>query len=264
MKKLGVCGDSFMVSMSFDENDLFNGYGCHFTEILAKKLNFDIVTFAKAGCSNQTIRLQIDEIIKEKPDIVIIGTTNPNRVELPIFDLCSDDLDYYSKLYNVDDGLYNIDYRNYPNISSEYHKFKDIEPRLASVTINESFFENEDRHFNKKDKKIFREWYKRFFDYNWKQQQDTWVISDGLRKLMYNNISFFCINEFLIQSDLDFFGDKIIVNDELNPWKYYTPGHNTKYWFHTGLEEQEILAENWYNFIKNKNNINNEKNYKLV
>lgn len=256
MKKIGVCGDSFMVSMSFDENDLYNGYGCHFTELLAKKLNFDIVSYAKAGCSNQTIRLQIDEIIKEKPDLVIIGTTTPNRIELPINDLYSDDLNYNNKLYNIEDGLYNIDYRNYPNTSSEYYKFKDIEPKIASVTINESFFTDKSKYFTKEEIVIFEKWYKRFFDYNWKQQQDTWIISDGLRKLERNNIQFFCINSFLIQSDLDFFGDSIITSDDLNPWKYYTPGHNPKYWFHTGLAEQEVLAIKWYDIIKNNQNKN--------
>ena len=35
MKKiLGICGDSFMASISKDDNNLENGHGKHFTDIL--------------------------------------------------------------------------------------------------------------------------------------------------------------------------------------------------------------------------------------
>ncbi len=38
MKKLGVCGDSYMAAISYNENDLDNGCGKHFTELLSEKL----------------------------------------------------------------------------------------------------------------------------------------------------------------------------------------------------------------------------------
>jgi len=62
-KTLGVCGDSFMATKNYEEG-VDNGHGKHFTEILAKKLDCDLITYARGGCSNQAIRLQIDEIIK--------------------------------------------------------------------------------------------------------------------------------------------------------------------------------------------------------
>lgn len=239
MKKLGVCGDSYMASMAFDENNLDNGYDKHFTELLAKKLKWDIVTFARAGCSNQIIRLQIDEIIKEKPDCVIILTTMPDRVELPIKD---------SKEYFYLDGLYNIDYRKCPNVSSTNIKFDEIDPKIISTTINDLFINYKVR-FNKKEIEMLKFWYQRFFDEKWKQQQDSWIISNGLRKLQDNNIKFFCVNGFLLHDELDIFGDSIIYDIELNPWTYYDDSN--KYWFHTTIESQRILANKWCElFIK--------------
>lgn len=244
MKKLGVCGDSYMASMSYDNTDLDNGYGKHFTELLAKKLKYEIITFARSGCSNQAIRLQIDEIIKEKPDLVIIGTTSLDRLEFPICD----------KLYENKNGLYNIDYRNFPNTSSEYEKFNVIEPKLYSLTFNDLFFGNR-FNFNEYELNTLKLYFERIYDVNWKMQQDTWIISDGLRKLIDNNINFFCINNFLNGEDLSFFGDRIVYNKELNPWCYYKSDHNPKYWFHTNLEEQEMLFNEWYKFLL-KHNIN--------
>ena len=88
MKKiLGICGDSFMASISKDDNNLENGHGKHFTDILKERLGCEIITYAKGGVSNQCIRLQIDEIIKHNPHHIIIGTTSPDRIEIPLNDL---------------------------------------------------------------------------------------------------------------------------------------------------------------------------------
>lgn len=240
MKKLGICGDSFMASMAFDENNLDNGYGKHFTELLAKKMKFEIITFARYGCSNQSIRLQMEEIIKENPYLVIIGTTSIDRLEIPINN---------KKLYQNYNSIYNIDYSNNLNKSSDHINFKKIDPTLYSLTFNDIFFGNK-YNFNEKDINLFKDYFDRMYDLNWKRQQDTWIISDGLRKLQDNNINFYCINNFLNKEDLEIFGDKIIYDTELNPWSYFIENHNTKYLFHTNLEEQEILFEKWYSFLR--------------
>jgi hypothetical protein len=242
MKKLGVCGDSYMASMSYDETNLDNGYDKHFTELLVKKLNWNIVTFARVGCSNQTIRLQIDEIIKEKPDLVIIGTTMPDRLEFPINDI---------DLYDIENGIYNIDYRDCPNVSCNNIKFNEIKPKLISMTLNDIFTGYKLR-FTKDEIEMLKFWYQRFFDNKWKQQQDSWIIANGLRKLLDNNIPFFCINSFLLYNEFEIFGDRIVYDSELNPWSYWD--NENKYWFHTTLESQVILANKWYNFL-NKHNI---------
>lgn len=257
MKKLGVCGDSFFASISYDSKNPDNGYDNHFTEILARKLGWEVVTFARGACGNQTIRLQIEEMIKVKPDLVIIGTTSPDRFEYPINDLSTESYSdkFTDKLadisYKQSNGLKNIDYRNYPDKSSEYDIFKETNPVLFSETLNNIFFNNQINEFLKKeDINVLEKWYHRFYDFEWKRQTDTWIISDGLRKLIDHGINFFCVNRFLFDNQLSIFNDKIInVNSPLNPSNYNSLGTNVPYRFHTSLEHQELLAELWYNHI---------------
>ncbi len=258
MKKLGVCGDSYMAAISYNENDLDNGCGKHFTELLSEKLGWDVVTFARGACSNQTIRLQIDEVIKESPDLVIIGLTSPDRFEYPIYDLSAPEYfdkfkeEFKSKMYQPNDGLYNIDYNGFPDKSSEHEKFKKIDPKMVSETLNNFFWGNQSKEIlTKSDIKILENWFVRFYDFNWKVQQDSWIIANGLRKLLDNNIEFFCINTNLYPHELEFFKERIISHSsQLNPWNYYYPNHtNVKYRFHTTLETQELLSELWFKLI---------------
>ena len=242
-RKIGICGDSFMSAVIYNESDLDNGYDKHFTDILSKKLNISLITFAKAGSSNQAIRLQISEIIKERPDFVIVGTTSPERVELPIND----------KSYEYNNGIFNIFYSNCPNTSTLHPKFKQIEPKMVSTTFYDIITGGFNMFYSKEQIKTFKLWFENFFDEKWKKQIDSWIISDGLQELQDNHIDFYCINSHLNEKNLERFGEKIIgYNSELNPWNYYNPNNNQKYWFHTGLEEQEILAEKWYDKIKDK------------
>ena len=263
--KLGVCGDSFMAAIKYDENDLDNGYNKHFTEILARKLGWEIVTFARGACSNQAIRLQIDEIIKESPDLVIIGTTSPDRMELPIknfkktnyLSIFSNDNDDIK--YNYINGLYNINHTNWIDKSSEHVNFQKIRPTLISETLNNIFnkVQYPENTFNENEILILMEWFDRFYDHKWKTQQDSWIISNGLRKLQDNNIPFYCINNSLLAEELSFFGDSIINSQSnLNPWNLNTHGYtgNLKtYRFHTTADHQELLADLWYKKIKNLN-----------
>jgi hypothetical protein len=252
---LGVCGDSFFASISKDVNGIYNGSGSHFTEILAKKLGWDIVTFARGACSNQAIRLQIDEMINVKPDILIIGTTSPDRFEYPINSLKSNNYLRYNenieKLYNPDIGIYNIDYKSFPNKSSENIGFSNYKPVLFSDTLN-NIFNNPSlyKFLEEGDVITLEEWYNRFYDWRWKQQTDTWIISDGLRKLKENNIKFYCVSSFLLTDQLQYCKDSLIEKDSnLNPWTYTTD--NVPYGFHTTLESQKTLAKLWYKKITN-------------
>ncbi len=259
MKKLGVCGDSFYAAISHNENDLDNGAGKHFTEILSKKLGWDEpITFARGGCSNSAIRLQIDEIIKHKPDFVIVGTTSVDRYEFSLKDLSVNE--YYEKhnsendlkIYNNKNGIFNIDYFDYPDKSAEHDGFKTIEPTMISDTLSNLFFNNQSgvKKLSKNDITIVEQWFDRFYDYSWKEQIDTWIISDGLRKLKENNINFLCVTTYLSNKDLHFMSDNIVNKESiLNPVNYYDKNIDVKYRFHTTLESQEILANLWYDKI---------------
>lgn len=259
MKKLVICGDSFMSALSYDPQDLDNGFNKHFTEILGRKLGWEIITLARSACGNQTIRLQIEETLRIKPDCVIIGLTSPDRFELPIGDLTAGG--YFEKylpknrkkMYQPQDLLKNINYKGFPDKSSENSLFIDSYPKMVSETLNNIFWgDHHEKTFNNDEISILLKWFDRFYDVSWKNQQDSWIINGGLKKLQEEEINFYCINPMLHPHEFEVFGNKMIRHDsELNPWNYNGVKENVKYRFHTSLENQEKLAELWYSRFLN-------------
>ncbi len=57
--------------------------GTAWSEQLAHRLGWDLVNLARQGCSNGGIRIQIDEIRRQRPDLAIIGPTFWDRMEIP-------------------------------------------------------------------------------------------------------------------------------------------------------------------------------------
>ena len=77
-KKLIVCGCSFSAP-SNDPSLAQTAYG----EVLAKKLGWEVEILSRQGCSNGGIRIQIDEVIRQRPDFAIIAPTFHDRTEIP-------------------------------------------------------------------------------------------------------------------------------------------------------------------------------------
>jgi hypothetical protein len=57
--------------------------GTSWSEVLAQQLGWDLVNLARQGCSNGGIRIQIDEIRRQRPDFAIITPTFWDRMEIP-------------------------------------------------------------------------------------------------------------------------------------------------------------------------------------
>lgn len=77
MKKLIVCGDSWL-------SPVLDFPGTHFSEIFAKELNFDLTSYAMKFCGNPGIAIQINEAIKNKPDLIMFLTGRFDRIEIPL------------------------------------------------------------------------------------------------------------------------------------------------------------------------------------
>jgi hypothetical protein len=75
-KKLMVAGCSF----SAPSKDL---PGTSWSEVLAKRLDWDLVNLARQGCSNGGIRIQIEEIRRQRPDFAVVSPTFWDRMEIP-------------------------------------------------------------------------------------------------------------------------------------------------------------------------------------
>jgi hypothetical protein len=78
IKTIAVCGCSWSaISPNPDYKNT------HWSELIASAFNAELHNFAVGGVSNFVIRLQIDEVLKLNPDIVIISPTYPDRIEVP-------------------------------------------------------------------------------------------------------------------------------------------------------------------------------------
>lgn len=69
------------------DNSAFNDYkykGTHFSELLAEKLGYELIVYAKPGSSNGGICVQIEEAIRSKPDLIIFGQTVADRIEFKV------------------------------------------------------------------------------------------------------------------------------------------------------------------------------------
>jgi hypothetical protein len=211
-KKLMVCGCSFS-AITVEEKY----WGTHFSEILSKRLDWDLVNLAYAGCSNGGIRLQIEEVVRQKPDFAIIIPTFFDRTEIPIHTLkldwskvvwnILDNITRTPTAYDAERGVENINHKNSTN------------PALICENYN-SIVHNWDHPYRKKqaisDEAVHavRDYVSYLYDPGWKKQQDQWMIEHGCLELVKNNIPFIMIPTMsLWQGD-----SKLRLLDE----KYYT------------------------------------------
>lgn len=259
MPVLGVCGDSFMAAtINLDYRwDCINSEGKHFTEILAKKIGYDYFTLARGACSNTAIRLQIDEMVKQKVDLVIIGCTSATRLEFPNI----------GKKYDVKLGVYNLDYTTefYPDKSTKNSNFKH---NIVTETITNIFDDyrpfvkklfNKDCEMshpkiNSEQLKALEYYIDYIIDVDYKSIMDGWAIHSGVKLLEDNNINFILIKNglgFSLPEFEKFTGSRFIeTQSELDP-RFY-PVEGQRRWHNTD-EVQEKLADLWYNYLVNNN-----------
>lgn len=260
MPTLGVCGDSFMsATMNTKREETWDSEGRHFTEILAKKIGYDYFTLARAACSNNAIRLQVDEMIKQKVDLVIIGTTTSNRLEIP----------HLGRKYNPHLGVYNLDYRKefYPDRSATNPKFKH---NLISETLTNIFYDpvpmvkkivckhqkTYTPELSEEQFTALEQYYDFLYDPEYKAQLDKFIILSAIKSLETSKIPFVIIwHGYSVGdpdfSDLTFHDHRIITQGPLCPqnWESVsTPGKRLRRW-HTDDLAQEKGAELWYNYL---------------
>lgn len=258
MPKLGVCGDSYMAATINDSNrsDLIDSEGRHFTELLAKKIEYEYFTLARGACSNTAIRLQITEMVKQKVDLVIVGFTSENRLEIP----------HIGKNYDINLGVYNLDYqtKHYPDRSTLNPHFAH---NVVTETLTNIFYTEasslqrllnkytENHRANLSEKQIIAlEFYLDYlYNSEYKKQLDSWVMHSGIKLLQDENINFVVIQNGLwtYPEYKNFVGNRFVTaHSNLNPQGY--PVGGTRRWHNTD-ETQEILANLWYDYlIENK------------
>lgn len=171
--------------------------GTAWSEVLAQRLGWELVNLARQGCSNGGIRVQIDEILRQRPDFAIVTPTFWDRMEIPARAAPYRErnatqirgLDLQEHLqdrsigngYDVAAGIDNINYGN-----NDY--------RMISETIF-SLAENQDHRYRAARIDTTTQTAVKYFvdclyDSNWKKQQDEWLIKEGVFQLYFADIPF--------------------------------------------------------------------------
>lgn len=179
-----VCGDSFM---SIDPK----APGKHFSELLT----CDVTNLAYPGVGNIDICYQIKEAIKLQPNYVLIGTTDPGRIELP----------YIGEHKSPEITLANFR----PNIGN--HTFK-------STTIPSFIGEEPDLHgsvdISSEQRKAVKMYLAYIYNYYLKNDTDSWAIGYWASQLEKHNIPYTILpRNFCIYTS---------EQGHLVPWSFHT------------------------------------------
>lgn len=134
MDSVVVCGDSFATGVGIPTERCYEDF---FGGLIAKEFNLPLRVFARSGCCNFTIFLQVKKVIEQyryseiKP-IVLISVTYHERYLIPIVDNISyEDLDLKYVQY--------MEYEPYSEMSKPQRKLEfelAEEPKFVSQTLS--------------------------------------------------------------------------------------------------------------------------------
>jgi hypothetical protein len=253
MKTVAVCGDSWFTSDNSHP-------GKSFGEIIARNNNWNLKSLAQMSCSNFAISLQVDRAIELKSDFIIVGTTTPDRVEIPIIDSnnkyiwenlksffnWSDWADHQPEVYKKSHGVDNIRPRDAHGPLA--HDAGKPAPTVISESINNLLFRN--RHnFDNLQLDALKLYATALYDSGVKRQVDCWIISDACRRLISSKIPFLLYIEPLFdpgdhwqtgfKNDIDWVDKKNIIE----PWQfsYYNLPQNNAGAFHYNIDQGAIV-----------------------
>ena len=238
------------------------------SEILAQKLGWRLTNLARQGCSNGGIRIQIEEIRKQRPDFAVVTPTFWDRMEIPAtgatynWNQSQEQNHLQTHLqnrqlangYDRSAGIQNVNYGKEPsNIICEtiftlaqngHHPY-----RLGNIT--------------KEAQTAVKHYVDQLYDSNWKKQMDEWIIVEGVLQMYFDGLAFFVQPSLLWPWD----------PDNVNQWRQAFPsvlpnqyimlnepesvlpltGNNTftgeDPGYHGSPRSQELIAENWYRRI---------------
>jgi hypothetical protein len=251
--------------------------GTSWSELLAQKLGWELENLARQGCSNGGIRIQIDEILRQRPDFAVITPTFWDRMEIPAaaapFDWTkkrdgwNPDVQQHlqdrtlNNGYCREDGINNVNYgnNNYRMICETIYTLAENYPHPYRSGLISRAAQTAVRHY-----------IDAIYDSEWKKQQDEWIIKSGIYELYHAGINFLFVPVLLWPFDpalgqqqwrniiTSAIPDKYVMSNEPesvlpitgnNPFDGEDPG------YHSGPKGQEIIADNYYRRIKEDFNL---------
>jgi len=205
MLKVAVCGDSwFSTDVDFP--------GQSFGEIMCQQNSWHLIDLARSGCSNFAISLQVDHAIDLDADVVIVGTTTSDRIEIPIINQSNYSIwerlakgfdwqswfDIQGQCYDKKQGLNNISYQGHRNGSVKVQASSN--PTILSESLNNMLFGWE-KQVTQEQRAALQSYMTYLHDTNIRKQIDSWIISDACHRLSRANKKFILFIESLYQFD---------------------------------------------------------------
>jgi hypothetical protein len=179
--------------------------GTSWSEIMAKRLGWDLTNLARQGCSNGGIRIQIEEIRRQQPDFAVVSGTFWDRMEIPARAApyvapenenkgWASDLQLHLQNRNLkngykrEDGINNINYGN-----NNYNMICETIFSLAENTDHPYRSGKIDKH----SQQGVRTYIDTIYDNEWKKQQDEWIIREGVMMMYLDGIKFLFLPNLL-------------------------------------------------------------------
>jgi hypothetical protein len=245
--------------------------GTSWGELLAQKLGWRLTNLARQGCSNGGIRVQIEEIRRQRPDFAIVTPTFWDRMEIPVTGATyewnntpgghtnhlQDHLQNRSLKNGYDraDGIRNVNYGQEPSnmICETIFTLAQNGPHAYRLG-----------RISKEAQQAIKHFIDQLYDSNWKKQQDEWIITEGVLQMYFDQLS------FLVQPSLLWPWEPNNQSQWRNAFPGIVPDHfimlnepesvlpltgNNTFvgedpGYHGSPYSQELIAENWYSRIK--------------
>lgn len=229
---IAVCGDSFGIGIGIS-NDPQKMISESFGARVAKYFEVPIKIFARSGCCNYVIYLQVKKVIeqfktKEINPLVLITVTHHSRFVFPI------ENEPHHIIYDLSDVNYKI--YNIFHTEEELESFLPFipkkEPKLISETVsnflhfNKQGLINLKKFFNKLEKKVkvLEEYFKYLYSDSIKKDYDTSLIV-----MMHLELKRYNIPHLILTPD-DYLSNFIEQQNFLqNDWGYYSKKYPDKY-----------------------------------
>ena len=244
--------------------------GTSWSELLADKLGWRLTNLARQGCSNGGVRIQIEEIRRQRPDFAIVTPTFWDRMEVPAATAPYDwtippggwDPPLQQHLqnrslkngYDRNDGINNVNYgnNNYNMICETIFTLAENYPHPYRSGL-----------INKQAQTAVRHYIDAIYDNQWKKQMDEWIITEGVLQMFHDGIAFLLQPTLLWPFDTEELDLWTRIMPKVIPAHYvmsdYTEsvlgvcGQNgftgTDPGYHSNATGQQIIADNWYRRI---------------
>lgn len=247
-KKLMVCGCSFSApSLTLP--------GTSWSEKLASTLGWELVNLARQGCSNGGVRIQIDEVMRQRPDFAIVTPTFWDRIEIPASSAPTQatgiGLQEHLQNQNLANGYdpaAGIDNVNYGN-----NQYRMICETIFSLADNIGHAYRPGK-ISKEAQTAVKHYLNYIYDTNWKHQLDKWIMIEGAVELVHSGIPFLFVPQLLwinfehIEKQQHLIGEKYLLIDDAQSQAAVTTAHpfiGEDPGYHGSELSQQIIADNF-------------------